>query len=408
MEQVIIQGYNPPISSVSGNPVYIGGLDTNASMVGASFTNNGELKVSGAVGGIASVVSFQGGSWIISGSVATVGTAAANQSVSGAVAVSNFPTTQNVSGSVATFLGGSTNASVITVGTPAANQSVSGTVNIGNYPTSQNISGSVFAVGSVTTLQGTNPWFVQLTSGSVITTGANSSVQVVGVLPNTSVSGVGTFNVNPVGNGSVFAVLRDSSVATLQGTNPWHITGSVLAVPSQGASMIAVLQSPSIVGTYAEDTAHTTGDKGLFVLQVRNDTMASVTTTTGEYSPFSGGPIGETIVANSPISRWVTGFASITSGADTPLIAAGGASVFTYITSAQLSMFPGAVNQVSFKNSAGGTIVSRMYLPSSTAGISLVFTNPLKTLANGAFIASIGAIGSVLVNVQGFRSSFDV
>lgn len=46
---------------------------------------------------------------------------------------------------------------------------------------------------SVATLQGTNPWIVQLTSGSVITAGGNSSVQVVGQMPPQSVSGVGIF-----------------------------------------------------------------------------------------------------------------------------------------------------------------------------------------------------------------------
>lgn len=61
--------------------------------------------------------------------------------ISGSVAaiVTNFPTNQNVSGSVAAWLQ-STNASVITVGTAAANQSVSGTVGasiIGAVPITQ-------------------------------------------------------------------------------------------------------------------------------------------------------------------------------------------------------------------------------------------------------------------------------
>lgn len=118
---------------------------------------------------------------------------------------------------------------------------------------------------SVATLQGTNPWMVQLTSGSVITTGGNSSVQVVGLMPPQSVSGVGLFNVNhtgngsiltvslgsiatapspasvsgvgifntnPIGNGSVFAKLTNSSVTAYQGVTPWVTTGSVQGVMS--------------------------------------------------------------------------------------------------------------------------------------------------------------------------------
>lgn len=143
-----------------------------------------------------------------------------------------------------------------TVSVIQANQSVSGTVNVGNLPTTQNVSGSVYAVGSITALQGTNPWHVQLTSGSVITAGGNSSVQVVGTMPPQSVSGVGTFNVNPVGSGSVYAVLRDSSVAALQGTNPWVVqltSGSVIT--TGGNSSVQVVgamppQSVSGVGTF--------------------------------------------------------------------------------------------------------------------------------------------------------------
>jgi len=121
--------------------------------IAASFTPPANQSVSGAV----SVSNFP-----------------ANQSVSGAVSVSNFPTTQNVSGSVTAWLQ-STNASVITVGSPVANQSVSGTVSVGNFPTTQNISGSVFATGSVTALQGTNPWIITGSVQASLTPAANSS-----------------------------------------------------------------------------------------------------------------------------------------------------------------------------------------------------------------------------------------
>ena len=140
----------------------------------------------------------------------------------------------NVAGSVAAFLAGSTNASVITVGTAAANQSVSGTVNVGNFPTTQNISGSVFATGSITALQGSNPWKVELTSGSVVTTGGNSSVQVVGQVPTTSVVVV-------PGTGVL------GSVATLQGTNPWFVqltSGSVITTGGN-SSVQVVGQMPA-------------------------------------------------------------------------------------------------------------------------------------------------------------------
>ena len=145
--------------------------------IAATFSPPANQSVSGTVqtdvrGSVATV--------IIGGSIAASFTPPANQSVSGEVSISNFPTTQNVSGSVASFPQGtiitslvstvpssvivgasifgalppvtisntnlnvsgsvaawlqSTNASVITVGTAAANQSVSGTVDVAQIGT---------------------------------------------------------------------------------------------------------------------------------------------------------------------------------------------------------------------------------------------------------------------------------
>lgn len=101
---------------------------------------------------------------------------------------------------------------------------------------------------SVAALQGTNPWKVELTSGSVITSGGNSSVQVVGQIPPMSVSGVGTFNINPVGSGSIIGILINSSVAALQGTNPWVVqtTGSVLTQYREDTVATSVIGYPLV------------------------------------------------------------------------------------------------------------------------------------------------------------------
>ena len=107
-------------------------------------------------------------------------------------------------------------------------------------------------IGSVAALQATNPWIVQLTSGSVITTGGNSSVQVVGTVPPSSVSGVGLFNVNHVGNGSILSTLTNSSVTALQGTNPWFVqltSGSVITTVETGPSSVQLLGGSNSIGS---------------------------------------------------------------------------------------------------------------------------------------------------------------
>jgi hypothetical protein len=214
------------------------------------------------------------------------------------------------------------------------------------------------------------------------------------------------------------------SVATLQGTNPWNVAGSVAAFVVGSASLItvwkdssilsvpvgstiAVLQGASIVGTYAEDAAHATGDKGLAVWGVRNDTLASVTSADGDYSPHIVGPVGELIVANSPITKWVQGTASMlggtpVTGGSVAVIAAQGASVFTYITGIQV--MNASANNVWLRfDGATSSIVGFTVVPAN-GGSNIVLPNAWKTNANAAFTASISGVASVYLSAQGFIS----
>jgi hypothetical protein len=246
-------------------------------------------------------------------------------------------------------------------------------------------------LGSVATLQGTNPWIVNINhsvaavivGGSVATATTNSSVMLLN-------------SANVIG-----------SITALQGTNPWIETfsnSSILSVPV--GSVITVFQTPSIVGTYAEDAGHTSGDKGVFALNVRNDAMPSITSTDGDYSPLAVGPVGEAITANAPITKWVSGTASMLGGVpmtcSVTVIAAQGASIFTYITGVQLANLGSASVLVSF---GGGTssLIGYSIAPAGS-GSNINFPNALKTNANAAFSASISGAASVYVAAQGFIS----
>lgn len=162
------------------------------------------------------------------------------------VAVSNFPTNQNISGSVVATQGttpwvvSSGNASIITVSqgsiavniiagsiaasfTPPANQSVSGTVGasiIGLPPVNvvgtPSISGTVLIGNANVNVSGSVAAWLQSTNASVITVGTAA--------PNQSVSGtVGASIIGQLPAGT--AVL--GSVAALQGTNPWTVVSSI-------------------------------------------------------------------------------------------------------------------------------------------------------------------------------------
>ena len=166
---------------------------------------------------------------------------------------------------------------------------VSGTVTTSGGNSSVLLLGGNAAIGSVTALQGTNPWTVQLTSGSVITTGGNSSVQVVGQIPPQSVSGVGTFNIDPVGSGSIIAKLTNSSVTALQGTNPWLVqtTGSVL-------------------NQYREDVA-ATSVVGVAMVFRQNDSTSIM----GVVSPNDPLPVQGSVTTLQGTNPWVIGNSSV-------------------------------------------------------------------------------------------------
>lgn len=160
-----------------------------------------------------------------------------NFSGSVAAVVTNFPGNQSVSGTVQTDVRGSV-ATVIIGGsiaasfTPPANQSVSGTVgasiiglppvNVTNFPVNQNVSGSV----------------VSFQGGTQITS-------LVSTVPSSVIVGASIFGQLPGGT----AVL--GSVATLQGTNPWVVSGNVNASGSVAAWLQSTNASVITVGTAA-------------------------------------------------------------------------------------------------------------------------------------------------------------
>lgn len=212
---------------------------------------------------------------------------------------------------------------------------------------------------------------------------------------------------NNVGDGGG-ATIMTNGVNVFNGTSWDRLRGnsSVGAlVSTASSSVITVMQSPSIVGTYAEDAGHTTGDKGVFSLGVRNDAMSSITSATLDYSPFAVGPSGEVIVTNAPLTKRVSGTADlrVVQGASVTAIAAQGASVFTYVSAVQVANMGSASVLVTLGGGLG-SILGYTIAPAG-GGSNIVYPNYLKTGENSAFTASISGTASVLVSVQGFTAS---
>lgn len=332
----------------------------------ASSTNTWTINLDGSAQ--VSVVGQQGAS--VSGTVGA--------SVIGWIPIqpSNTSIITVAQGSIAAVIVG---GSVTAVITPAANQSVSGTVGasiVGQLPA------GTATLGSIAALQGTNPWVVvsSLAGGLFPVTGS-----VAAVITNANVNVSGSVAAFITGSSSIITAWKDSSV---------------LSVPV--GSTIGVWQSPSIVGTYAEDAASATGDKGIFILGARNDTLSSVSSTDGDYTQLTVGPTGEAVVANSPITKWIRGTADlrVVLGSSVTAIAAQGASIFTYITGIQIANMGSASVLVTFGGGLG-SILGYSIAPAG-GGSNILYPNALRTGENSAFTASISGTASVLVSAQGF------
>lgn len=258
-----------------------------------------------------------------------------------------------------------------------------------------NIGGSVVAVnqgsvgaviigGSILSVPTGSVIAVQQGSVGAVVIGGSVIAQVIGSVVSLNTGSIITTNV-----GSVITVWKDSSV---------------LAIPGN-TSQISIWPAPSIVGTYAEDTAHVVDSRGLFTLAIRNDTMASVTSATGDYSQYAVGPSGETVTANAPLTSWVRGTADLRGPVtvhSVTVIAAQGASVFTYVTGVQVVNFGPSSVIVTFSG-ATSSIVGYTIAPAG-GGSNIYYPNALKTNQNAAFAASISGTASVLVSAQGFTA----
>lgn len=258
--------------------------------------------------------------------------------------------------------------------------------------------------------------------------GETGSTSVMGVNPDRSinVSVIGTITGNLVGSvtavttGSIIAVPTGSVIAVLQSSSIIAVaTGSVVAVPVGSTiavlqsssilsvpvgSTIAVIQNNSIAGTYSENDIHNVGSsgRGLLPLGVRNDTITSLTNGAFDYTPFMVGMAGEQIVAPAPISVWVQGTADLRTvlGTSVQVLAAGGSSVYTFVTAAQVANMGPASVLVTFAGGLG-SILSYTIAPAG-GGSNIVFVPAIKTGANSKVTASISGTASVLVSMQGF------
>lgn len=103
--------------------------------------------------------------------------------------------------------------------------------------------------------------------------------------------------------GSMALVVRNDAGGSLVSADGDY---SPLQVDSSGRLRVLADLTASFDFTYAEDSAFTDGDVGAFVLAVRQDTLASSTSATGDYGAFKQTALGELYVHDASANTTLT------------------------------------------------------------------------------------------------------
>ena len=275
------------------------------------------------------------------------------------------------------IVNGTDQRQVVTIGSTLTTVPVvfSGNITIGSILSSnvpnQSVSGTVNVgnssvqvisgvgvIGSVATLQGTSPWvMVGSISGGV-----------------SSVSQVGNWHIQPASVQVMAGTNVIGSVAVLQGTNPWIInsTGSVLAT------------------NYLQ----------------RNDAVVSALGVDLTYRPLAGDSAGR--ILSKPFAAEearVEGYVSTTNTSVTTLVPAAGAGLRNYITDIWIANTGAAATLVTFSSGGGSSVLGYTIAPAGGGSNLPGLLTPIRTEANATFgIQAATATSTLYATVKGFKA----
>ena len=213
--------------------------------------------------------------------------------------------------------------------------------------------------GSVATLQGTNPWIMR---GSVMLLNGDA---VIG------------------------------SVTTLQGTNPWITTfsnSSVLAT-QQGTHISSIVNSiPSslLAGTYGH----------------RNDAVASFLGGNLTWNPIATDSAGRVLARPyAPEAARIEGYASTVNVNANSIIAAAGAGLRNYITDVWVANTGAAATLVTFLSGGGASVLGYTIAPAGGGSNLPGLVTPMRTETAATFDFRAATGTSVLyITAKGFTA----
>jgi len=162
---------------------------------------------------------------------------------------------------------------------------------------------------------------------------------------------------------------------------------------SNGSQRVVLASDQNFVSL--EDTAHTTGDAGIMPLAVRNDDLAALAGTDGDYAPLQVTQNGALLVCPSANDDYKFAIIDAASSGDNTIQAAAGAGVKIRVLAAFL-VSAGTVN-ARFESGASGTALTGQMNLVVNSGFTLPF-NPagwFETAANTLLNLELSAAVSV-------------
>ncbi len=262
-----------------------------------------------------------------------------------------------------------------------------------------------------------------------------------------------------LGAESVLDTLLQAGQQSMSNSLPVAIAADQPPVAVSGTVAVQSISTSIVPGTAAshlgkaEDAAHASGDTGVFILGVRNDTNAVATSADGDYGaiaidgsgrlrvlaqgpddhnaaagprPVVGGAEArtteQTAVGSGTVTRLqadilgkmivrphcipeqqIGGVASTTGTSDTTVIAAQGAGIRLYVTA--ISIANSSATDVIVEVKDGTTVIWRTAAPQK-GGSNLRFDPPLRLTANTALnMASLTAASTIYFSANGYRSA---
>lgn len=230
------------------------------------------------------------------------------------------------------------------------------------------------------------------TDGSGVETGYSALINTARMW-TLSVSGADEFRVRSTAVASGTANIRISveSMPTPESASvsAYQPTAANFNATIVGTGTLQVQTSADVPGTgatnlgKAEDAASASGDTGVFVLGVRNDTIADITNTNGDYTQFSTDVKGHMMTANAPRLLKVQQQTTITSSTAETTVLTAVASTFLDVYGIILTNTSATACAVTVKDATAGTTRFVLQVP---AGDTRGFMLPIDAAHNQAAV----------------------